>query len=201
MSTRSIRLHRSSLLIPAALLCAAACQSTSSNAAEPESTRVELTDERSLSAQVVALDAADRGLTLRREDGEMLELQVGPAVRNYEQIAVGDTLRVRYEESLAVEKLPAGSEVRPLEAALAAGRAAPGETPGAGVALAWSARVRIESIDTKRAIVVFSLADGELVAHRLRTEEGRRFVEGLAFGDVVQLEYGQRLALGIEKLQ
>jgi hypothetical protein len=48
--------------------------------------------------------------------------------------------------------------------------------------------------------VVFSLASGELVARRLQTAEGRAFVTSLVIGDVVQLDFTQSLALGIEKL-
>jgi myo-inositol catabolism protein IolC len=79
-------------------------------------------------------------------------------------------------------------------------RAEVGERPAAAAAGAISARVKIESIDRERGIVVFSLASGELIARRLRTSEGREFVKGLAVGDVVQLDYTVAMALGVEKL-
>ena len=51
----------------------------------------------------------------------------------------------------------------------------------------------------ERDIVVFSLASGELIAHRLQTPQGREFVEGLKVGNVVQLDYAEAAALSIEK--
>jgi len=127
-------------------------------------------------------------------------VQAGPEVRNYDQIAAGDTLRIHYKEVLAAAKLPPGESTKPVEGAFAAARAKPGEKPLAGAALGLSVRVRIESIDRGREIVVFSLASGELIAHRLQTSEGRAFVQELEVGDLVQLDYACALALGIEKL-
>lgn len=200
MRTQSIRSRLAPLLFPLVLLAAGACQSSGTPAPTPEGVPTTLTNEFTVSAQVVALAPAVRGLTLRREDGTSIDVRVDAAVRNYEQIAVGDTLRVRYRESLSATKLPAGSSARPAEAAFAAGRAQPGAAPGAGVGLAVSLRVRIESLDRERALVVFSLASGELIARTLRTPEGRAFVAGLFVGDVVQLDYSESLALGVDKL-
>jgi len=192
------------LLISAALLVSGACQSSSSQAPvpppPPATSKAEITSEFTASAEVTALAPAERLVTLRREDGAVLELQVGAEVRNFDQLAVGDTLRVRYQETLAVEKLPAGSSIGPVEGAFGAARAKPGEKPGVGAGLAVRLRVRIESLDREREIVVFSLASGELLARRLQTAEGRAFVTDLEVGDLVQLEYTEAIALGIERL-
>lgn len=190
------------LVVPASLLLAAACQSGESRPLPPppQSQRAQLSNEFTATAQVTALASAERSLTLRREDGTLFDVQAGEAVRNFDQIEVGDTLRVRYKETLTATKLPPGEAIRPAEGAFGAGRAAPGAKPGAGVGLSVNLRVRIESIDRDHDIVVFSLASGELIAHRLQTPEGRAFVQDLAVGDGVQLDYSQALVLGIEKL-
>jgi hypothetical protein len=60
--------------------------------------------------------------------------------------------------------------------------------------------VTIESIDPKRDIVVFSLASGELLSHRVATTEGRAFVRGLKIGDRVTLGYSEALAISVEAL-
>jgi hypothetical protein len=121
-------------------------------------------------------------------------------VRNLDQIQTGDELRVYYKEAMAATKLSAGEAVRPARGSVMGDRAEVGERPAAAAAGAISARVKIESIDRERGIVVFSLASGELIARRLRTSEGREFVKGLAVGDVVQLDYTVAMALGVEKL-
>jgi len=190
-------------LVPASLLLVAACQSNSSTkppSPPPAGQKAEISSEFTASAEVTAIAPAERMVTLRREDGVLLDLQVGEGVRNFDQVAVGDVLRVRYRETLAAEKLPAGSSIGPVEGAFGAARAKKGEKPGAGMGLAVQMRVRIESLDLERDIVVFSLASGELIARRLQTPEGRTFVTGLKIGDIVQLDYTEAIALGVEKL-
>ena len=178
-----------------ALLALGACQ-TSPTPPEP----TEISNIVTATAEVVTLEPAQRLLTLRREDGILFDVYAGEAVRNFDQIAVGDTLRVRYEERLGASLRPADEEPAPVEGTFAAARAQPGAKPGAGIGLSISVSVRIESIDLENDIVVFSLASGELVAHRIATPEGRAFAKGLQLGDNVRLDYTQALALAIEEL-
>jgi hypothetical protein len=190
------------------LLCAlmafgaAACQSTSSTPTAPvqHTGRVDLSDEMTAQAIVVSVDPAERLITLRREDGSMFAVEAGPAVRNFNQIAAGDVLSVRYQEKIAVSKLPAGTKTGPVEGAFVAGRAKSGEKPAGGVGLAASTRVKIESVDRVNNIVVFSLGSGELRAVRPMRAEGRDFILGLKVADIVQLDYSASLALSIDKL-
>lgn len=177
------------------LLVLGACKATSSH---PD--RAEISSTATATAEVEKVDPSTRMLTLRREDGQLFDVLAGEAVRNFDRIAVGDALRVRYEERLAASLRPEGEGARAMEGALAAGRAPKGAKPGAGMGVAVSVSVRIESIDLRHDIVVFSLASGELIAHRIATPEGRDFVAGLALGDTVQLDYTQALALSVEEL-
>jgi hypothetical protein len=196
MPTRSVR--RS---LPLALLALCACQSgPSSPPTEAKSTQAEISNEYTATAQVVAVSATKRMVTLRREDGAQFDVKAGPEVRNFDQIAAGDVLRVRYKETLAAKVVPGAEASKSATAALAAGRAEAGAKPGAGVGVGVSLRVKIESIDREKDIVTFSLGSGELIAHRVQTPQGREFVEGLEIGDVVQLDYAETLALSIDKL-
>jgi len=184
------------------LLALGACRSAQSQppAPPPEGRRAEISSEFTATAEVAALAPAERVVTLRREDGSLFDVQVDAGVRNFEQIAVGDTLRVRYKELLAAAKLPPGESARSAQGTVTAARTPAGAKPGAGLGLAVSVRVRIESIDLERGLVVFSLASGELIARRLQTREGREFVAELAVGDTVQLDCTQALALAVEEL-
>jgi len=201
-NTSSCLRHLRSAL-PAVLLALGACQTGGKSTlppTPPETRRAELTNEYTAMAEVVAVAPAERRLTLRRENGSSFDLIAGEGVRNFAQIVVGDVLRVRYKETLAASLRPAGEKIEPAEGAFLAARAKPGAKPGAGLGMAVSVRVKIESIDREHDIVVFAPASGELIAHRLQTPEGREFVHGLEIGDTVQLDYAQALALGIEKV-
>lgn len=182
-------------------LGAAACQSTSNApAAPPHVGRVDLSSELTAKAVVVSVDAAERVITLRHEDGSLFAVQAGPAVRNFDQIVAGDELRVHYQESLSASLRPAGESTAAVEGALVAGRAKAGAKPVGGVGLGASARVKIESVDRAAYIVVFSLDSGELRAVRAERPEGRAFAQSLKVGDIVQLDYTVSLALAIDKL-
>jgi len=194
-TTRSTCVFRS---LPAALLALAACQTAPSAPSAPQ--RAEVSDELTATAEVVGIDAVQRLVTLRREDGLSFDLYAGDEVRNFDQIAVGDVLRVRYEERLTASRRPAGESAEAMKGAMVAASAELGAKPGAGAGLAVSLRVRIESIDLKREIVVFSLASGELIAHRIATPEGLAFIEGLEIGDTVQLDYARGVAISVEEL-
>jgi hypothetical protein len=190
-------------LSAAFLLASVACKSDDSRSSTAPASgreRAEITNEYTATAAVVAVQAEGRVVTLRREDGTTFDVQAGPAVRNFDQIAVGDELRVRFNESLVATKLSPGEAARPAEAALAGARTPAGAKPGAGVGMSVSLRVKIESIDRERDIVVFSLSSGELIAHRLETDEGRDFASSLEVGDMVQLDHMEVLALTVEEL-
>lgn len=195
-------------LLLATFLGFASCQSDTSarskesgqSPASPSRTRVKISSELSATADVVAIDRDDRVVTLRGEDGRLIEVVAGPEVRNFDRIAVGNKLRVRYEQSLTATLSPPGENPGPAVAAVGAARAKPGEMPAGGLGVAFSLRVRIESVDVPNNIVVASPGSGDLIAHRIATPEGREFVRGLKIGDVVRLDYSEALALAIEPL-
>ncbi len=201
-STAPFQSSRPILLAALLVLGAAACQSASKAPETMPRTmgRVDLSSELTASAVVMSVDATERLITLRREDGSMFAVRAGPAVRNFDQIAAGDELRVRYQETLAAMMLPAGESTAPVEGAFVAGRARTGDKPAAGAGLAATARVRIESVDPAHDIVVFSQDSGDLRAVRAMRPEGRAFIGKLRVGDVVQLDYTVSLALSIEEM-
>lgn len=166
----------------------------------PAPQKAEIVNEFTAAAQVVAVAPETRSITLRREDGTLFDVRAGDEVRNFDQIAAGDELRVHYKETLTATKLAAGEAARPAQGAIAAARAEKGERPGAAAAAMITARVKVESIDKTHDIAVYSLASGELIARRIKTPQGREFLKGLAVGDTVQLDYSRALALGVEKM-
>jgi hypothetical protein len=159
----------------------------------------QVVEEASARATVVSVEPRTRHVGLRSEEGITWIVQAGPEVRNFDQIAVGDTVLARYHQALAVTLVRPGESAVPASAALAAGRAAPGATPAAGIAGGITATVRIESIDTEANIVVFTGPTGELRALRVERPEGREFIKDLERGDQVEITYVEALALSLEK--
>jgi hypothetical protein len=191
------------MFLVGALVVLVGCKSSESQSAAPDPNApqsVEITDEITAVSEVRAVDRATRIVTLQREDGTMFDLQVGQVARNFDQITVGDQVRVRYKASLSATRRPAGEKAESARGAAEAARTTAGAKPGAGVGMAATVRVKVESIDLKTNIVVLSLASGELVSHRVATPEGTSFIKGLKVGDVVQIDYAEALALSVEAL-
>ena len=59
--------------------------------------------------KVTAVDPATRTITLQGNNGNVVDVQAGPDVRNFKQIKPGDTLTLDYYESVAVDVRPAGT--------------------------------------------------------------------------------------------
>jgi hypothetical protein len=152
MSSR--RPLRSSFVLAtlAGLALASACKSSepepsdgskSSSAAH----HAEISNEFTAMAEVVGVERETRVLTFRREDGTQLQVEAGPAVRNFDQIAVGDALVLRYRETLAVQVVPPGTAPEAPQVGVTAARAQPGERPAAGLGRSIRMRVKVESVD------------------------------------------------------
>lgn len=200
-------LRRSATLL--ALVALAGCASEtkssmaspgSSAAAKPARTHAEISQDVTATAKVVGVDAATRMVSLMNEMGEGFAVHCGDEVRNFEQIAAGDTLKVHFKRTLGASLLPPGSDPNLASGGLVAGRAAMGEKPAGGVGAMASIRVKITSVDLTHDIVVFTAPTGELFAHQLMTSDGREFAKGLKVGDLVQLDYAEALALSVEKM-
>ena len=189
-------LTRPSFAFVAALaVCASlamACSHTGSSGPAP----AEISEESSATASVVAVDAATRTITLRDTAGTW-SVHAGPEVRNFAEIAPGDSVTIRYRESLAVALAAPGSAPAAPTATVVAGTAAPGQRPAGAIGSQITMTVRIESVDTRNNIVVFTPASGGLRAIRVRTPEGRRFIQSLNAGDSVDISFTEAMAVAV----
>ena len=172
---------------------AAGCASTQAP------TRAEISDEIVLESTVQAVSAETREITLQRQDGTKVVVVAGPEVRNFAEIAVGDTVKARYRVSLTAQRLKPDEVAPEPTAAVAFGKAKKGSKPGIGIGAGVEVTVTVQSVDTKQHIVVFSARAGELHSVRAQRDEGRRFISGLKVGDRVKLVYTEAIALTVEE--
>ena len=97
-------------LLPAALFTLASCsstgvESTTTTATEKGVPGGAIVETHKITATVAAVDAASRHVTLATADGTKTTLKAGPEVVNFNQIQVGDQVKV-----LVAEQLVAGSD-------------------------------------------------------------------------------------------
>jgi hypothetical protein len=150
------------------------------NGKGPEDASV--TDQATEKAKVVAIDKAARTITLKDKDGKTVSLRAGPEVRNFDQIAAGNVVVVKYMRSLEVAMVKPGEAVTPPTAAVAAGRAEVGAKPGAAIAGQVTATVKIESVDQEKRRRLHG-AGGGLRVVAVQRPEGREFMKALKPGD------------------
>jgi len=195
------------ILFLGTLLALGACKSSGSSATSKSTSssahpgHAQISNEIVATAKVTAIDAATRTVTLKREDGTPLRIQCGTGVRNFDKIGVGDTLKVKYKETLSATRLAPGDPGTQAGIAAAAGRAEKGAQPAAGVGVAATVCATIRSVDLEQQVVLFTLPSGEKVARHVTTPEGREFIKGLKPGDNVQLDYTEVIALSVDKVE
>ena len=153
--------------------------------------------ERDALVTVEAVDVPNRLVTVRNASGDSFIVYVDEANKAFPQAAVGDQVRVRYVESLALRMASAGagqtglkvteSTIRP-QAGLPAGRTSAEVT----------ATVRIEEVKSNGSVVTFTGPRGRRTL-TVRDPGMKDFVSKLKPGDHVEATYSEALALSLEK--
>jgi Cu/Ag efflux protein CusF len=147
-------------------------------------------------ASIQAIDATTRTITLRGPKGET-SFVAGPEVRNFDNIRVGDKVRVGYYEAVAAEIQKKGTSGSEPAAAGAVYRAPVGSQPAAAAARAINATVKIEAVDTKANTVTVKRSDGSTKKIDVKSPEGHKFIRTLHAGDDVEITYIDALAIEV----
>jgi uncharacterized protein YjdB len=111
-----------------------------------------------MTADVTALNAAKRTVTLTTADGKKTTVKCGPEVINFDQIRVGDKLKVLATEEVAIY-MATGAPPADGGAALVA-LAPKGAKPGGIVASTVQATATVTAIDLEKRKATLQFADG-----------------------------------------
>jgi hypothetical protein len=149
-----------------------------------------------LNATVTAADKAARTLTLKGPDGVTQTFKVSPQVQRFDEVAVGDTLHVEFEEGLALEFQPAGTAPVAPEVVVAADRAGKDQAPGGVAAAGVRGTVTVTAIDMANRIVVFQGPGGNLY----QVKAGPKIqLDKLKVGDKLLATYVEAVAVTLQK--
>jgi hypothetical protein len=193
-------------LFPAALLTFTSCSSTSSTpAVETTATAAYkqgvpggvVVETHKLTAKVTSLDAATRKVTLLTADGEKTKVKCGPEVINFDQIRVGDRLKVTVTEELVAYLAETGAP--PSDGAATAVILAPkGAKPGGVLADTVQVTAKVTAIDLKKHKATLQFPDGSTrtVAVRSDVDLTKRQV-----GEEVVIRTTEMLVISVEKPQ
>ena len=151
---------------------------------------------KQVTATVKSVDKENRTVVLVGEEGTELELPVGEEVRNFEQIDVGDTVVVDYQERLAVA-LYATSEAGPKGRIVTTevSRADPGSKPYGAVTRTVEIAARVVELDPEARTATL---EGKDATVKLRVSEDVDLSK-VKVGDTVVAKYLESTAIAVEE--
>lgn len=186
--------RRRSMTIPFVLAALALALSCATSKELPKYTD---TQTATATAVVQAIDLNTRQVTLKGEDGKLFTFVAGDEVRNLSQVRVGDTVKVTYTESIAIEVKRVDGGSPDVTAAASVERAAPGEKPAGSVARTVTASAVIVAIDRTTNRVTLRGPSGN---DRVVQVKDPKNLENVQVGDMVYATYTESLGLSIEEV-
>ena len=149
-----------------------------------------------VTAKVVAVDAAQRTVTLQSASGKTRTIDVGEEVRNFNQIKVGDTVQAKYTEALALElKKGTMSMSAPTEEQAITPAPPAGAKPGGTVARKVTAMTEVIAVDPTKKMVTLRGPRGNEVDVNVQDPDQ---LKNIKKGDHVQVTYVEALAISVK---
>jgi Cu/Ag efflux protein CusF len=148
-----------------------------------------------VTAKVIAVDPAQRTVTLQGASGKTRTIEVGDQVRNFDQIKVGDMVHAKYTQALALElKKGAATMGTPTEEGSITPPPAPGAKPGGTVARKVTAMTEVVAVDPAKQMVTLRGPAGNEVDVDVQDPNQ---LKNIKKGDHVQVTYVEALAIAV----
>jgi hypothetical protein len=146
-------------------------------------------------ATVVGVNPSTRLISLKRADGQIVEVQAGEEVKNLDKIKVGDIVNVEYTQALSIDlkKGGVGSAHRTESAEL--NRAPPGGQVAATAGKRVTVLADVIAVDVKNKVITLRGPDDKVVDLKVQDPEQ---VKRVKKGDQVQAVYTEALAVSVQ---
>jgi Cu/Ag efflux protein CusF len=156
-------------------------------------------DSRTVTAMAVvqAIDPQTRKVTLKGEDGKPFSFTASKEVRNLPQVQVGDTVKVTYTESLAIEVKREEGGTPTVSESAGVTRAEPGQKPGGTASSTVTVSAVITDIDRASSHVTLKGPEGN---YRVVEVKDPKNLENVQVGDMVHATYTESIGLAVEKV-
>jgi hypothetical protein len=153
------------VLLPAAVLALTSCSSTPKGETTTATAYQQgvpggvVVKTSKMTATVTGIDAAERKVTLVTPDGKKTTYKVGPEAINFDQIHIGDQLKITVAEQLVVSLADKEAPASDGSAALVA-LAPKGAKPGGLMVQTTQVTAKVAAIDLKNHKAKLELPDG-----------------------------------------
>lgn len=176
---------------PAEKTKAAPAQVEKKPAGEPGAFAVETI---TIKAKVSAVDAAKRLVTLEM-NGKLRSIVCGPEVRNFDQIKVGDLLKITFIDALAVFVQKDGGAAGAKDVSTVT-LAPKGAKPGVLATETVTLKAKVEAVNVKKGILTLIGPDGNKKV--IKVAKNVKGLKDLKKGDDIVVKHTEALAVVIE---
>lgn len=186
------------LLVPAILTAAFACpvqavEAGSGAAVQPGVPGGTFVQTMQLSAEVLAIDAATRILTVK-SDGREAKVKVGPEAVNFPQIKVGDKIKISIVEEMVVAMADAAAPAKD-GAAAAVALAPEGTKPGGVTVVSGRVTATVVAIDEANRLATLAFPEGSKRAVKVRPDIDMKRHK---VGEQVSITITEAMAISVE---
>jgi len=153
-------------------------------------------DQVTTTATVTAIDAARRTVTLAYPNGTSQSIRCSDAVKNFDQVRVGDVVKSTKAESVAIyvrkaDEQPAAAAVQTVEVA------PKGAKPGVVITNVREISARVEAIDYDQRMLTLRELDGSVKT--IPVDQRVERFKNVKVGDEVVLQVTNAVMLAVEK--
>jgi len=153
------------------------------------------TDAIELTTKIEAIDKTARLVTLKDKNGEKETIYCGPEVKRFDELKVGDTITLRYYESIAYAiRKPGQPSGLPAATGPTITRGQ-GARPSGTIAQQETATVTLKAIDPKVPSVTVLTEDGRTVSFKVEDEKNLKDVK---VGDKVEITYTEAVMISVK---
>jgi hypothetical protein len=147
-------------------------------------------------ATVTAINAERREVTIQGDHGPVT-IQVGPDVKNFNNLKVGDRVNISYYQGIAAQLVKGGKKVKdPAVSTFVQGNS-PGMSPSGLVGASATVTAKIQDVNLPTNTVAFTGSDGTTHIVQVKTPEMQSFIRELKRGDTVQVTFTDSVAVEI----
>ncbi|HKQ24898.1 MAG TPA: hypothetical protein VJT81_10700 [Burkholderiales bacterium] len=145
-------------------------------------------------ATVSAIDHSQRRVTLKEKDGSESTVEVDEAVKNLDQVQVGDVVRITQTQTAAWQLRKSGEAIPSVSVQDSAAVAKPGEKPAMQQGRTVNVTATITAIDRAKETVTLRGPEGDLQTIKVADPNNLKKV---AVGDLVDISYTQSIAIAV----
>jgi len=157
---------------------------------------IELGEVVVVTGKVVAVDRTDRCVAVQGPEGNVLVLEVGKAAKNFNQIKVGDQVKLEYYEAVAIYVGTGGKPPQENVGVIAA-TAPKGLKPAGEVIEVVDVSAVIQAIDPVKRTLTLKGPQGNVIP--LKVDKSVKAFDQLKVGESIHVRYTEAVAISVSK--